>query len=189
MLLALISIPVFSQVSYNIKAGMNMSDFTKDDFSKMKVGFQIGVGMDYAFDNTWSFQPSLLLTTKGAKSDSEEDFEVKANPIYIELPLMLAAKVNVASDVNVVFSAGPYAAYGIGGKNTVETSGISVETDFFGDEDEGGAKRFDAGVGAGVGLELSKFLIGFNAELGLTKLYSDSSSKNLNFAVTVGYRF
>lgn len=189
MLLALISIPVFSQVSYNIKAGMNMSDFTKDDFSKMKVGFQIGVGMDYAFDNTWSFQPSLLLTTKGAKSDSEEDFEVKANPIYIELPLMLAAKVNVASDVNVVFSAGPYVAYGIGGKNTVETSGISVETDFFGDEDEGGAKRFDAGVGTGVGLELSKFLIGFNAELGLTKLYSDSSSKNINFAVTVGYRF
>lgn len=52
------------------------------------------------------------LSTKGAKED-----EVTMNAVYLELPVMAAARIKVADNTNIVISAGPYLAYGVGGKN------------------------------------------------------------------------
>ena len=77
VLFALVSIVSYSQISWNAKVGMNMSNFTGDADTDMRVGFNVGVGMEYQFTDMWSIQPSLMFTQKGAKLG-----DIKANPIF-----------------------------------------------------------------------------------------------------------
>lgn len=184
-----------SKVSWNVKAGMNISNWTGDgsEGSKAKVGFKIGAGMEYALDKTWSLQPSLFLTSKGTKGE-EGETSATVNQVYLELPVNLQARVPVADKTNILFAAGPYFAYGVGGKSSGGTSfdGIdyTASINTFG---ENKLKRFDAGLGLGVSLEVSKVIVGLEGQLGLTKIgdgaASDGSPKNINFGVTVGYKF
>lgn len=46
VLFALFSVVGFSQVSWNAKVGMNISNYTGDFDMNAKVGFKIGGGMD-----------------------------------------------------------------------------------------------------------------------------------------------
>ena len=70
VLFALVSIVSYSQISWNAKVGMNMSNFTGDADTDMRVGFNLGVGMEYQFTDMWSLQPSLMFTQKaGVKED------------------------------------------------------------------------------------------------------------------------
>ena len=60
-------------------------------------------------------------------------------------------------------------------------------TNTFGDN---ALDEFDAGVGFGVGLEFGKVLVGLDGQLGLTKLNDvEGAAKNINFSVTLGYKF
>lgn len=202
VLFALVSLVSFSQISWNAKVGMNMSNFTGDMDTDMKVGFNVGVGMEYQFTEMWSIQPSLMFTTKGAKYDGDfsiDDASAKAevtmNPMYLELPIMAAARFAIADNMNIVISAGPYLAYGIGGKLKVkatasyegESASETTKTDIFGDD---GFDRFDFGLGVGAALEINKFFVGLNGEFGLTKLVDgDGAPKNTNFSIGVGYKF
>lgn len=193
----------FAQVSWNAKAGVNMSTLSgiEDSDLKMKVGYQFGVGMEYAFNDTWAIQPSLMFISKGAKAEykDEEDTETTTyNPLYLQLPIMAAARFKVSDGMNLVINAGPYLAYGVGGKVTQEYSydggTESEKANIFGDgEDEMDAKRFDFGLGAGVTAEFGKFLVGIDATFGLTKLLKDTEDKynpkNTTVALSVGYKF
>ena len=126
VLFALVSIVSYSQISWNAKVGMNMSNFTGDMDTDMRIGFNVGVGMEYQFSDMWSIQPSLMFTQKGAKQD----------------------------------------------------------------DDQFGAKRFDAGLGVGVAYEINKFFIDLSGEFGLAKLADgDGAPKNMNFSIGVGYKF
>lgn len=177
VLFALVSVVSFSQISWNAKVGMNMSNFTGDSDTDMKVGFQAGVGMEYAFSDMWSLRPSLMFTTKGAKIG-----EATATPMYLQLPVMAAASFAIADAQNIVVKAGPYFAYGIAGKYKLDDE----KEDFFTD----GTKKFDAGLGVGVAYEINKFFVDLTGEFGLTKLYDvDGSPKNINFSIGVGYKF
>ena len=129
ILFALVSVAGFSQITgWNAKVGMNISNWTTDEVNA-KVGFRVGVGTEYAFNDMWSLQPTLFFSTKGGKLDSGEMMGVNAkvtvNQMYLELPVMAAARFNVADNTNIVVSAGPYLAYGVGGKTkaTVEYQG------------------------------------------------------------------
>lgn len=186
VLFALVSIVSYSQISWNAKVGMNMSNFTGDMDTDMRIGFNVGVGMEYQFSDMWSIQPSLMFTQKGAKQD-----EVKMNPMYLEIPVLAAARFAIADNQNIVVKAGPYFAFGIAGKEKYEAGGKSEKIDIFGDgDDQAGMKRFDAGIGVGVAYEINKFFIDLTGEFGLTKLYDgDGSGKNMNFSIGVGYKF
>ena len=86
VLFALISVAGFSQITgWNAKVGMNFSNYTGDLDLNAKVGFKLGGGFEYAFTDTWSLQPSLFLTSKGAKKDGNS-----INAMYLELPVMAA---------------------------------------------------------------------------------------------------
>lgn len=176
VLFALVSIVSYSQISWNAKVGMNLSNLTGDADTDLKVGFQAGVGMEYQFTELWSLQPSLMYTTKGAKFDGE-----KINPLYLELPVFAAARLPIADSQNIVLKAGPYFAYGVGGK----AAGVKVF-----DKDGLDANRFDFGLGFGVAYEIDRIFVDLTGEFGLTKFNDVSGSpKNINFAIGVGYKF
>ena len=190
VLFALVSIVSYSQISWNAKVGMNMSNYTGDMDTDMKIGFNVGVCMEYQFSDMWSIQPSLMLTQKGAKI-KEDGETMKFNPMYLEIPVLAAARFAVADNQNIVVKAGPYFAFGVAGKVKVGDD----KADFFGDgDDQFGGKRFDCGIGVGVAYEIGKFFVGLDGEFGFTNVVdfkSDgvSNPKNMNFSIGVGYKF
>ena len=168
ILFALISVAGFSQITgWNAKVGMNISNYTGDADLNAKIGFKLGGGFEYAFDNTWSLQPSLFLSTKGAKKDGNS-----INAMYLELPVM---------------AAGPYLACGIAGKTKIDLGNDTERKyDTFGDD---ALKRFDAGLGVGVALELGKVIVGLDGQFGLVDVEKIGNPKNTNFSIVLGYKF
>ena len=191
--LGMFALAGFSQVKWDAKVGMSMTNLTGDMDGDMKIGYNVGVGMDYAFSEDWSLQSGLNFTGKGAK---DEGVKVKMN--YVELPILAAYKFALGENMKFVVNAGPYLAVGLGGKMTVDgEDGGSVK--LFSKEDgaeEALMKRFDLGIQYGIGLEVGEhYLVNLTGQNGFINPLNDKvwgeelSTKNMAFSISVGYRF
>jgi hypothetical protein len=193
---------VYGQVSWNVKAGMNLSRISGFGEVSMKPGYQFGIGMDYFFTVNWGIQPSLMLTSKGYKSNGDyyfptwqenprllKSYDISENRIYIGLPVMLAYRFNISNNMKLVLNGGGYLGYGIAGKfkniNTLEDGSESKDiADTFGS----GTERFDTGLGAGTTFEFkNRYTIGLFGEWGLKSAYWHSN--NQACGLNVGYKF
>lgn len=213
-------------LSLEIKGGVNMSNLygkeVKD--TKMKLGFNVGIAADYEFESNVAIQSGLYFITKGAKLSSTKidqkvgDIKLSgtvdktANAMYLQIPLHLAYKIDVTPGARVVLHAGPYAAYGVGGKisgkSTVKVSGnvpadqkaavdaalkqINASTNSVNTFDKKmGYKPFDAGVGIGVGAEFGSFLVDLGWDMGLLNISRNKgvNVKNQNAYLALGFKF
>ena len=184
--LGMFALAGFSQMTWNAKVVMSMTNLSNTD-ADMKVGYTVGVGLDYQFTDMWYLQSGLNITGKGAKAG---DLKIKTH--YLEIPVLAAAKFDVSDNMKFVVNAGPYLAFGMGGK--LEEGDASMKV--FSKEDgmeEALMKRFDLGLQYGVGLELSdKYLINLTGQYGFIDPFkgdSGESSHNIAFMIGVGYRF
>lgn len=188
---------VSAQVSLGIKGGVNMSNLVYDDEvddKNPKIGFNIGLAADVDFTPNMALQTGLFLSTKGFKTVNDAiDVEYTENLMYLQLPLHLAYKVDVTPGSRIVFHAGPYAAYGVGGSRKANVGNLSGEWDvdkIFGDAN-GQYKPFDAGLGLGVGAEMGAFLIDLGWDMGMVNIsnHDNGNTKNQNAYLSVGYKF
>ena len=189
---------VSAQMNLGIKGGVNMSNFYGEelDDQNMKIGFHVGLAADFDFAYNSAIQTGLYFTTKGAKYSStfgDVSGEFTVNPMYLQLPVHYAYKLDVTPGTRIVFHGGPYAAYGVGGKSKFSASVGDLsgegEADVFGDD--GFLKRFDAGLGLGVGAELGPILLDLGWDMGLINIVDseDGDLKNQNAYLSIGYRF
>lgn len=187
-------------VHLGVRAGLNISSISKlEDAYGSKVGFHAGLSADFAIMESFYINSGLFFTMKGSKGDISEDgikVEGTMNPMYIEIPVMASYRYNFSENLQWQLNFGPYFAFGIAGDNKIETTydgdkidEYSYKDDFFGDSDEGGAKRFDMGLGVGTGVIWNKIFFGINYEFGLTEVWKKSKAKNGNFMISVGYNF
>lgn len=195
--LGMFALAGFSQVKWDAKFGMNFSNVTKYDDAKALPGFQLGVGMDYGFSESWSLQSGLLISSKGYKYDAKDvhDYSYKSRPIYLDIPILAAYKFDISDNMKFVINAGPYLAFGLGGKCKYDEGGDYKL--FKGEEgDDAEMKRFDLGIQYGVGLELNeRYLINLSGQNGFISPYNypdgyeGDKAKNMTFSIGVGYRF
>lgn len=205
-----------SPVSFQAKAGVGIASFWgKNTEGKAKFAYKAGAGMDYAFNKVWSLQPSLNFVSKGYKEEEAGIGKASMNELYLELPIMVAACLNFTKNSELLLSAGPYVAYGIGGKTSVvvekkiptivgfETVEDEYKLGTFGHIDDGkmGNKRFDAGVGLSITYENRNIILGLESQLGLINVndklkevaeftgLDDFAAKNISAFVTIGYKF
>lgn len=179
---ALIASTSFAQLTWNVKAGMNVSNYWGDDpDTNAKVGFKMGGGLEYAFTDIFSIQPSLFVSTKGAKGKGAAK-GFKTNQVYLETPVMATARFRFQDQMAVVVGAGSYIAYGVGGK----TKGNGFDGGTFSDYD---MDRFDFGLCSGVTFEFDHFNVGLDGQMGLVKMIDGIDARNLNLTIGVGYRF
>ena len=176
--------------SYNVKGGLNMSNVYGDNLedAKMKLGFHAGFGADIGFTPNVFLQTGLYYTVKGAKTDSDADIKVTGDANYLQLPVHLAYKLDVAPGTKIVLHAGPYVAYGIGGKVKYGSEKINIF-----DKNTGLFKPFDVGAGIGVGAEFGKILVDLGWDMGLIDIAREGEGngkvKNQNAYISLGYIF
>lgn len=212
--LMLASITLQAQVSFGVRAGVNFQNINgKDDDgdqleNDLITGFNVGANVEIPVGTDIYFQPGLLFSTKGAKSDTSSligTITQTLNLSYIEVPLNIVFKPALGTG-NMLLGFGPYVAYGIGGKAKLEGPGITNEWDVeFKNEltvsdlanDAVYMKAFDAGANFLIGYEMANRLsLQLNAQLGLLNINpeiagidDDSVYKNTGFGLSIGYRF
>lgn len=195
LLLGLLTIVGYSQARFDIHGGMSMANITNSE-ADLKVGYTLGVGMDYSFNDMWSLQSGLNFTSKGCKA-SEAGVDLKMNPVYLDIPLLAALKINITEGNRFLINLGPYVGFGLGGKMTVEQGGAEIGTKLFKKVDgaqEAVMNRCAIGLQYGIGFELDNhYLVNLTGQYGFTNMvkesFADESNKNLAFLLTVGYRF
>lgn len=201
-LFALLSLFIIgsSVQSQILKVGVNSANvsITNDgdiDEAHSLTSFQVGFLTNLKFLPFISFQPGILFTGKGSKTQSGEPtdptyYKATSNPYYVEIPANFVFKT--PGPIKIFVGAGPYVAMGIAGKNKTEgkLAGVSFasEKDIeWSDDDpstlnyEEGAgygimKKFDYGLNGIAGIETKNIILSAGYGLGLAKLQSGSSS-------------
>lgn len=202
-----------------IKAGLNLANVSVSqdgdvDDSRSLTSFHVGLTGDVALTSFLSFQPGILFTGKGAKTEvgnpsDANYYKASSNPYYIEVPVNIVLKAPLNKNAKFFVGAGPYMGIGIAGKNKVEGKylGVTFESekdiDFSNDDpttldyEEGAGfgimKRFDYGLNGTAGLEGKSMLFSVNYGLGLAKLQSgsdnsDNNNKHRVLSFTVGFK-
>ncbi len=186
----LIGVNTYAQdqpVTFGVKAGVNLSNLSGDvDGTDAKIGFNAGVTLDYGFTPDVYLLTGLQLTTKGFKAGSGDN-KFTSNLMYLQLPVHVGYKLTVAEATKIVFHAGPYAAYGIGGKSELTLDGKKEKENSF---QKGLYKKFDFGVGLGVGAEFGKIGVDLGYDFGLANINDgDGKIRNMNAYLSLGYKF
>ena len=121
---------------------------------------------------------------------------MKINQLYLELPINVQFRFNIADNTNLVIATGPYLACGIGGKakfdGKASVGGININGDEKVDtfSDDGlNYNRFDAGWNIGLGVEFGRILVGVDTQLGFCKIMDGDAPHNANIGITLGYKF
>ncbi|WP_299233358.1 porin family protein [uncultured Bacteroides sp.] len=199
--------PVVAQnkVKWGIEVGAGMSAWMgkSADGSKPLFNHKVGVTLDIPLNWLVSFQTGLNWTSKGANykmfndfiTDSETFSKVNVNQNYFQMPLLAAFHVGATSNFDMVFTVGPYLAYGVSGRSETQVDAMTMSWPTFDDlylKDRyisSGYNRFDAGVQTGVGLDFKDWTVGLDADFGFCKIVSGNSPYNFAIYFTLGYKF
>lgn len=215
-----------AQIRTGIKAGasfakvnFDLGDFASADIEVKNIfTFQAGVVMEFPLFDMFHMQSGLLYTGKGygteiVSSESNGEFSFRQSAQgrfnYLEVPFNFTYK-----ESGFIFYAGPYVAFGIGGKGKFEQTltmltinGPVTETDFeridfkpvYGNiedadigPDEDGFRGLDYGLNGGFGYEFGPLLLSVNYSFGLGNLnpkndFSDdikTANRVISFGVT-----
>ncbi len=182
---------------FGIKGGLNLTNFSSDNFSDshLKPGFNVGVFSKLPITEGFSIQPELLYSLKGAKSDYNNFIQgsgdYRFNLGYVELPVL--AVVNLTKNFSI--HLGGYAAYltNANVKDVNSNGTIQDITDLNADN----FNRWDFGLAGGVGFDIENFMIGARYNYGLSKIGKSGNvsgdvlgdAKNNGLSIYVGFGF
>lgn len=208
----LCSVIVYAQDSpfqAGIKGGVNFSSASVKNAGteRIKAGYQIGVFAEYGVTETFYLQSGAYFTTKGirlkgtkALMDAASGWKQTVNMQYIEVPLLAMYKLEIVSGMKILFNAGPYTAFGVGGKTSSKQLGSDeakdISLDTFGDNR---MKDFDYGIRFGTGMEFEKMIFEFSFDFGMNNIayknnelnsaFGEKYFRNKGFSLLVGYKF
>lgn len=160
-------------MSFGIKAGLNIATVTHVDNSKTLTGFQGGVFGEFMISNKFAIQPEILYSGQGVKSGG---MDLKLD--YINIPVL--AKYYLADSFSL--ELGPQI-------------GFLVSADLEGEDVKDLFKTTDVAIDFGANYDFTpNFMLGIRYDLGLLRLQDsldpgESESKNSVFQISVGYKF
>lgn len=200
------------RMAFGILGGVNLQNLSGKDGggdkleNDMIVGYHAGFNVQIPIAPEFYFQPGVLFSVKGAKYTADP-LTTTYSLSYIEVPLNLVYK-GLLGNGYVMLGFGPYAAYGIMGKEKYEGGSASLESDVeFTNIVEASVlpltgpyyKAFDAGANIFVGYEMAGGLFfQLNSQLGMLNIKPEDNRlvgadnsivKNTGFGFSLGYRF
>jgi len=206
-------------ISFGVKGGIYTSNTTEIPTglaqASFKNGFAGGVYMDYAVNRYFSLQPEALYVMKGLNAGSANSWYIvnyAARFDYIEIPLLAKFTVNGKSHFSPFFFAGPGIGINLAADVDVEFTDARTDESVSGSSDWSGIMSrtefcFSFGAGCRYAIGLGGITADARFDLGLSNVYSGGevateiggyeftevfragNSKNLGFALLVGYNF
>lgn len=182
--LTFFSVSAFSQgVSFGVKAGLNVSNYTSSDggpSSSALIGFHGGAYLTAMFSEHIGLQPELLYSMQGDKYSYNSGFgsvDVKSQLSYISIPVLFRYNVN---DL-ISFHAGPQFGILASAKSKVGSTTTDIKDQL---------KSTDLGLAFGGTVDLP---MGLNFTLryviGLSNVDdTGGNAKSTNFQASVGYK-
>jgi hypothetical protein len=200
--------------SFGLRGGVNFQNINGKDENGDKLendiltGFHIGVNAEIPVGIDFYFQPGLLYTIKGAKSEDVilgQTINGKVKISYVELPLNFLYKPMLGKG-HLLLGFGPYVALGLSGKVTYGGGGSSLTSDIkfknkvmnTDSDDFVYIRPLEAGANLLAGYEFSnRVSFQLNTQLGLTKINPEyeganddkTTAKNTGFGFSFGFRF
>lgn len=176
----------YSQTMIGLRGGFNISSLSTGD-AKSKMGFNVGGIYTTPISDRWHFQPSVLFSLNGVKSDivkeNNQSLDYSAYFYSIEIPLIFSARWG-DEDVNLGFDVGPFLRYGLFGGYWQDTEIGRIRPDIFDYQ-----KRFDVGPQVGFSVIASKLYIGYSFQFGLIKPWENKRGHYYNSSINIGYMF
>lgn len=188
-----------AQVRFGVKAGGNMSTlYVSGDRTginaeqyKFRFSYHFGAVMEYKITEMFSIQPEFMYLNHGANLKKDNSFGMKDGHITLntlQLPVNLKASFPWGNNRVFVYG-GPYASYHVYGKARGKIDGKSQDVGLYSKGSD--MKRFDYGIGLGVGMEVNKFTVTLGNQFALADINGakDSKMKTGNITLSVGYFF
>ncbi len=213
LLLALAALPAaLPAQNLLFKIGGGFSSHYGQD--KSVGAYKIGVGYEWEFNQRWTFTPVLEVYGKGWKDRDTRVtmFAPDGSPVidaatgevrtglmsrsatanYLELPLLFSYYIRTGESRYIVFSAGPYVAYGLTGRQKTKGDAVREGSEKLYYEKntfrQSGAHRFDAGVQTMAGFQFpSSLILGIEADWGVTK-FNVQGKRNVSALVSLSYK-
>ena len=218
---------VNAQVRPGIKLGYNLSgvmaDYTGKDAKNpynlsnpdnfhLKSGFQAGLIADCPISDVLAIQPGVRFALQGFTDKYSSGGPSGATVIrkfslyYVQVPVYVQYRWNVYEETNVLFQAGPYASFGLFGRQSYtrnakqqDLSSEQKKITFGKGTAKDIQKNMDYGISAGVGIEFYRFQFVVAYDFGLNKVPFDKPKaysgaykvdmRNHNLSVTLGVVF
>lgn len=202
-----------SPISYGLKAGMNVSSFSKDsgsDVQESKVGFYAGGFANIPLSAQFSVQPELLYSGLGAKkvetfsgqsqnTTFNSTRKSTASLDYLAVPVMFQYNATP----RLYLEAGPEFGFMLSAKEKVSTTMVAMTgnssstttTETSGKIDKKDLKTFNFGLGLGAGYYFTPNIgVTLRYVAGLTDVVKNRPSgsdavKNNVLQVGVAYKF
>jgi len=197
---------VFAQeTKFGFRAGLNLASIEVESKSvpdyDNTIGFHIGAIVDIGISESFYIQPGILFSLKGAEYSENyghEIYDTIFRPCYLEIPLLVSAKIAINESLDIRINVGPYMGlllYGTSFGTTVEEKyeNFDYPQDNYSDLIDWPFKHLDFGLVFGTGIEFQNFYIGVNYDLGLYNVaefsYSVMEHYNRCLGITLGYNF
>lgn len=213
LLFVLVSLLSLSASGQNILFKVGGGVAKHQNHSRTVGAYRIGLGYEYEMSQRWTLSASLCYYGKGWKQPNQTTFvldddgaqrfdpetgepltsvmNVSATANYLELPLLANYYWRVAEAQYIMFSGGPYVAYGIGGKCKTRGDGTAAGAEKFyytNPTFSGDTHRFDAGLQFALGYQFHNGLVAaLETDIGLAK-FSRQGARNLSLLVSFTYK-
>jgi len=201
-----------AQVQFGGKVGFDLTHFWgKDPEHGLKPGYQLGLMMEYKFNNRFAIAPEVVFAAQGEYDDIEEGRTVTVgnekiykenvhtkstfNTNYINVPVMFKYYVSPAFSIDF----GPQVGFNVYSKLTEE---VKMDIDGAKSENKGttdlgdATKAVDFGLGLGGTYNLTDHaFVQARYTLGLTEVFKETTAiekndaKNGNFQIAFGMKF
>ncbi|MBP3251669.1 MAG: PorT family protein [Prevotella sp.] len=170
--------------NFQPKVGLNVATLTDTKDSDPRFGVAVGAEVEYQVNEFLSFSGGALYSMQGAKFDNTlGSSTIKVD--YINVPIManfyiakgLAVKFGIQPGFNMLAKTTNKTDISVWGFNYKNKSDNEIE-----------AESFDFSIPLGMSYEFNNFCIDARYNLGATKVFDGSDSKNGVFQLTLGYK-
>ena len=150
-------------------------------FNTEKIGNSSNSGINFGFvagfplgESAVIFEPGILYSVKGGKTNDEKNIKTNVTMHTFELPFVLKYDVALPTMADVAIQPffGGFFDLGMGGKIKAEKGGQREKLKTYSNR----FARFDAGLRMGVGMRIDFFYVDLAYDLGLRNLGSDSKA-------------
>lgn len=194
--LFLLAIPSYAQISFGIKGGVNVAEFSFQDqgtsIPQSSInGFTLGAVLEVALGKNFFLQPEAIFVQRGSELNTSLT-NLTTNVNYLDIPVLLKIKILNTNLLNINLLGGPSFGLALNGEET-DQGGQTIDINFGGDN---GLKRFDLGINAGGGVGINLGSVGVFGDIrylfGVSDISEDANreirNKGLNLSVGLMFR-